>query len=493
MKAIILGGGPCGMALADGLATEGGAEFLLLDRDQQLGGLAKTVSWEEAGGAHDLGPHKIFTVDKELWARVRGLLPESEWLTRPKSSRIFMRGKFLPYPPSPFSLISIYGLIDFARMVADYGRARARALLPASEPRSFAEDLQARVGARLYEALFRPIAEKLWDSPDRLDVELSRGRVQTPSLVELVGRLLKLRKSSEFEALEFDYPRGGIQKLWQAIEKRSAESGEFRLGCEVNGLKVENGVVTEVRYRNLSSGREEVVPVGADDFVFSSLPLGRLVTLLQKAGVVEESLVAAARKTVVLNDLLLVFLKVKEEAVLDDSWIFIPDPAVAFHRVSEQRAFDPDMSPQGSIVCCEIMSNAERPNSKLSDEELIDKAVSGLKSMGFTPQVEAARVVRLPNSYPVFRTGYEKPLAEIFEKLDSLGNFRTVGRQGSFKYIGTLDAMDIGYGAARWFRSEWVWPGEKKRTKKSSKERGGQLSKTWRDERERTRHYPVLD
>jgi hypothetical protein len=35
--------------------------------------------------------------------------------------------------------------------------------------------------------------------------------------------------------------------------------------------------------------------------------------------------------------------------------------------------------------------------------------------------------------------------------IDHIENLRTIGRQGAFNYIGTLDAMDIGYGAARWY------------------------------------------
>ena len=84
-----------------------------------------------------------------------------------------------------------------------------------------------------------------------------------------------------------------------------------------------------------------------------------------------------------------------------------------------------------------------------------------------------ARVIRLPKSYPVFRAGYEPALEKILAEFDALGNFRTIGRQGAFNYIGTLDAMDIGYGFVRWYRARESLP--------------------WQVERERTSHYPVLD
>ena len=59
------------------------------------------------------------------------------------------------------------------------------------------------------------------------------------------------------------------------------------------------------------------------------------------------------------------------------------------------------------------------------------------------------------------------------KSLDKFENFRTIGRQGSFNYIGTLDSMDIGYGS-----SELV---------------SKRLKQQWKSERQRTSFYPVLD
>ena len=132
------------------------------------------------------------------------------------------------------------------------------------------------------------------------------------------------------------------------------------------------------------------------------------------------------------------------------------------------------MTPNGSIVCCEIMSGKDRPIALKSDAELIEAAAQGLRMMGYADfEILAKRVIRLPQSYPIFRPGFETGLAEIVCALDCIRNYRTVGRQGAFNYIGTLDAMDIGYGFARWLANGMKQP--------------------WVDERARTRHYPVLD
>ena len=79
---------------------------------------------------HDLGPHKIFTLDQALLRRVVNILPEGSWLEQKKTSAIFMKGRFLPYPPSPTSLIGVYGLSKVSWMAVQYFIALLASLFP---------------------------------------------------------------------------------------------------------------------------------------------------------------------------------------------------------------------------------------------------------------------------------------------------------------------------------------------------------------------------
>jgi protoporphyrinogen oxidase len=340
------------------------------------------------------------------------------------------------------------------------------------EPQTFEEDLVGRLGSDLYEVLFKPIALKLWGDPRRLDVKLSRGRIQTPSLMEMFARLFKLRKNSDFEALTFRYPRRGLSRLWDAIEEKGRKHGQFLRGHAVTGFDVRDRRITAIRCVRANNGGEVRFDLGTEDFVASTLPLQLLISLLQEH--LPTGLQELSGKVVALNDLLLVFMHVEKTSLLKESWVFVPDSSIVFHRLSEQESFDPDMTPRGSIVCCEIMSNETRPLSAWPDEELVNATRKGLADMGYGDvAIRAHRVIRLPKSYPVFRPGYEQGLQEVLAALDGFSNLRTVGRQGAFNYIGTLDAMDIGYGFARWY---------------ATPDRAA-----WKVERERTSHYPVLD
>ncbi|MBI1883160.1 MAG: NAD(P)-binding protein [Chlamydiae bacterium] len=476
MNVYILGGGPTGLAIAHGLTLDSKIPFSVLECGPRFGGLAQTLVWKE-NGSHDLGPHKLFTLDPKLLSRVEQLLPEEDWLTRPKWSSIFLKGYFLPYPPSPFSLIKVFGKRKFLKMVFAYARARIQSFWKISLCHTFEEDLENRVGKELYGALFKPIAFKLWGDPSQLDIKLSQGRVQTPSLMEVIGRVLKLRKTSNFEALSFRYPRGGLQKIWDALLDSTKGRGEYYLNQEITNISIKENRVVKIDYKDTVSGDEKEIHVHEEDFVFSTLPLIKLGSLIKEPFISKE-LLPLIKSVVHLNDLILVFLKVDKLSLLKESWVFVPDPDIVFHRISEQESFDPGMTSDGSIVCCEIMSHERRPMNEQSDEQLFLLVRKGLEDMGYKDfSILAQRVIRLPSSYPVFRPGFEPTLKKILSELDQLLNFKTVGRQGAFNYIGTLDAMDIGYGAAKWLINKDTENGEK----------------IWQLERERTQHYPVLD
>ncbi|MBI5105233.1 MAG: NAD(P)-binding protein, partial [Solirubrobacterales bacterium] len=92
---VVLGGGPAGLT-AGYLFAKAGHRVIVLEADDQVGGLAKTVVDPE-GFRFDLGGHRFFTKNQEvddLWHEIMG----DEFLKRPRMSRIFWRGKYLDYP-----------------------------------------------------------------------------------------------------------------------------------------------------------------------------------------------------------------------------------------------------------------------------------------------------------------------------------------------------------------------------------------------------------
>ena len=76
---LIIGAGPAGMSAAFELANAG-ERSVILEKDEMIGGLAKTIEFRE--GVHvfktDIGPHRFFSKNQYLYDMIASLLG-SEW------------------------------------------------------------------------------------------------------------------------------------------------------------------------------------------------------------------------------------------------------------------------------------------------------------------------------------------------------------------------------------------------------------------------------
>ena len=100
---------------------------------------------------------------------------------------------------------------------------------------------------------------------------------------------------------------------------------------------MENGRIQKIKYT--ANGVAGSISLKPDDYVVSTLPLTHCTQLLAQA--LPSHFAQLVKKVVVLNDLLLVFFHVNQKSLLNESWVFIPDEDIVFHRMSEQESFDP--------------------------------------------------------------------------------------------------------------------------------------------------------
>lgn len=463
-KIIILGAGPTGLALTKGLNDINFKNYVLIEKDKDIGGLAKTIKWKNYG-YHDLGPHKIFSSNESLLKKVKNILNKNDWNVRIKKSSIFLNKTYMKYPPGILDLTKAFGFQNLIFMTKDFLISKLN-FRNKEKSNTFETDIINRMGIKMYLLLFKPIAAKIWGDPKKLDAKLSKSRVQTPGLIEYILKNLNFKSQNEFDASKFIYPKGGLQNIWKEIIKNNLLKLE-------NNTQIDKFIIKKNRISSIILKKNKVqkkLKIKENELVVSTLPIGFSIKSFKN--LINKKDYLDAVKTIKLNDLILVFIFIENKELTKDSWIFVPDKDVIFHRVSEQNSFDKKMVKKGSILCCEIMKKDTSPENYNNKKFLFEKCIEGLKLMGFRNlRIIDKKIIFLPKSYPVYLNGYEKKLSRIIKKLDKIKNFKTIGRQGSFNYIGTLDAMDIGFGFSRWIEN----------------------GDSWNKERERTKYYPILD
>src|SRR6187401_3052518 len=130
-RVVIIGAGPAGLT-AGYLLSKEEVPVVVLEADPiYVGGISRTVTYR--GFHFDIGGHRFFSKSKaveDLWTEI---LP-NDMLVRPRSSRIFYGGKFFSYPLKPFDALSKLGVLETARCILSYLKARAS---PVSNPRNF--------------------------------------------------------------------------------------------------------------------------------------------------------------------------------------------------------------------------------------------------------------------------------------------------------------------------------------------------------------------
>src|SRR5690348_5572172 len=415
---LVLGGGPAGLT-AGYLLGKRGHDVVVLEAEDQVGGLAKTV--ERNGFRFDLGGHRFFTKALEvdnLWHEVLG----DEFLRRPRMSRIYWNKKYLDYPLRGPDVIRKLGPIELTRCMASYLAAAAR---PKGEEESLEQWVTNRFGRRLFELFFQSYNEKVWGVPaSEIRAEWAAQRIKGLSFFSAAKAAFFGNKGDKIKSLisEFNYPRFGPGQMWDAMtDAIRAQGGEVRLEAPVTRLEI-------------ADGRVALVEAGGETYtqpqeVISSLPLREVVRMAHPRAPQE---VLDAANGLRYRDFLTVALVVDGEDLFPDNWIYIHEPGVRVGRIQNFRSWSPWMVPDKTkaSVGLEYFCFQGDDLWDAADEDLVELAKDEIHKLGLADRskVERGFVTRVPLAYPMYDADYAQRVNTIRAWLETFTNLQQVGR-----------------------------------------------------------------
>ena len=209
-RIVILGAGPAGLT-AGYEAVKKGFKPLIFEQEGQVGGISRTV--DHRGYLFDIGGHRFFTKSEEvkaIWNEILG----SEFLTRPRLSRIYYKSRFFNYPLKPVNALANLGPGEALWVIFSYLAAQ---LKPSKPVVTFEDWIIRNFGKRLFQIFFKTYTEKVWGISCReLQADWAAQRIKSLSLFKAILNSFGFMKGQKITTLidEFKYPKKGPGQMW---------------------------------------------------------------------------------------------------------------------------------------------------------------------------------------------------------------------------------------------------------------------------------------
>lgn len=432
---VVIGAGPAGLTAAYELGKRGGTATVL-EADDVVGGISRTVVAD--GYRFDIGGHRFFTKVAEVEALWHEILPDEEFMQRPRKSRIYYQGKFYDYPINVVNALKNLGPVEAVRCGLSFLWVRVR---PPKDLTTLEGYIVSNYGRRLYEHFFETYSTKVWGvPPSEMSADWGAQRIKGMSLWDAVwepirGRFSRRDRSKQVTSLieEFQYPKYGPGMMWERChELVEGQGSKVQFRSKVTRVEHRDGRAVTVTSTD-DSGAETTHDA---DHVVSTMPFPALLRAMDPPPPAE---VLAAADDLHFRDFLSVSLVVPEDKVdWNDNWIYIHDPEVKTMRIQNFGSWSPYLVKDGrNVLGLEYTVDEGDEWWTATDEHLIRTGTEELVRLGLiqSSDVEQGYVVRMPKAYPVYDEDYQRNVGVLRRWLEAnVSNVHPVGRNGMHRY-----------------------------------------------------------
>ena len=408
---VILGAGITGLVSAYYLSKK--FKVILVEKENFIGGTAASFAYK--GFILDYGPHKLYTELSGIIEEIQKVCP---LLRIKKKNSIYLRGNYYDFP---LKISQVATKMPFTAFLA--GTEIITKNLNKLPDDSYENFLINRFGKTLYNLSFRDYAYKVWGSnPKELDAELARRRIAISNIFELIKSII-FKDSKKISAEYFYYPEKGIRQLLESLAREIKKNGgKILLNEKIKEIKIARNNVESIK---LSSKT-----IKNPDKVISTIPLDSLLEIAKPKIQTDFKFY--------YQDLNIIYFILNKQRALRDCWIFFPEKKFIFQRVSEQKAFSPNTSPNDKTA---VMVETTRK----VDSNLIEQIIKQLELADILKkdEIEEYFIKPIPKAYPVYKKGFDKELKKLMKYLESIENFYLLGRQGLFNYNNMDQCWDM--------------------------------------------------
>lgn len=428
-KALIIGAGPSGLALA--YALQG--ETLILEKEDEVGGLCRSVY--HGCGVFDIGGHSFHTPHLEVYELIQALVPEGLYLQR-REARVYSHGVLIPYPFQKF-----YERLPDPLVVRECEQGLTTAIGEAANAEDFEDYIIRKFGTGIAEHFMLPYNRKLWARDLRsMSVEWTSERVAgAKGEREQFDTSGGDRKPLQADTRVGYPPRGGYQEIYRSFLPHVPA---VRTQSEVTQIDPISRVATTADGRRV---RWEVL--------ISTMPLPLLLEAIADS---PEQLTQLANQ--------LEYMSLREEFILVNHHldsliqrIYIADPNIPPHKIALNHNSSAHLRER---PCHGIMAEVSVSSTKKVDlAQVHSKTVQFLCDIGVLgdpSEVIWHGHMDVKHAYPVYtrkRPGIVQAIKDWLAQYD----IYTLGRFGEWEYINSDECVYRGLALARELRARFTF------------------------------------
>ncbi|HMP74739.1 MAG TPA: FAD-dependent oxidoreductase [Kiritimatiellia bacterium] len=416
-RILIIGAGPTGLGAAHRLHELGHPSFLVVDALPYVGGLA-TSFYDDRGFTWDLAVHVAHSHYHYVDRLMDQILPDG-FYHHLRRSWVREYGAWIPYPFQ----YNVRHLPDAARKECVEGLS---ALRGKDKPaiRNFRDWIMATAGAGIAKHFMLPYNRKIWTvDPSEMNAHWLGDRVPATDFDRVVKNIAEARDDVSWGPNStFQFPKtGGTGAIWNALAAR-LPADRIRLSTRVTGLDVKRRLATFMDGSTF-----------AYDHLISTMPLVNLTRMTGSDDLHRRA--AGLRHTTVHVVGVAPPFRIPE-ALQDKTWIYTPEEACPFYRVTPFSIFSPAHTPDPDRYCSFLCEISRPAGDATRTEDLVAPTLAGLREIGLVevnPADTHLYLMRAEFGYPIPTLDRDAILADVLPELESL-HIYSRGRFGGWKY-----------------------------------------------------------
>ena len=418
MKTIILGAGLSGISTAYFLQDEEGFDDItILEMENKIGGLCRSIKKDNY--VYDIGPHILFSKDKEMLNLMLSVLDEGK-NDLVRSNQILYKGRKIQYPfendlsklpekelnycinafnHNPYENYSATNMIQF--FLKTFGEGITNTYL-------------------------RPYNEKIWKYDPAFMNTSMVDRIPKPTEEEIRRSAAGETIQGYLHQLYFSFPtKGGIEAVPNGFLKRlNSDKCKVVLNSKVTSIEKKGD-----KYKVIAAGNEYEA-----DLIISTIPVQELSNCYKQATDELKKHVSDLR----YNSIAISFVKLPYDLCGENFAFMIPDKNVIFHRISKMDFLGSEYhhTENEATYMIEVTYRANDQIDCMNDQEFKKQIKEGLVSIGFAKNiddVEFIDITKYKYAYVIYDLNHTKNMEYIRNFYKNEGIILN-GRFGNFEY-----------------------------------------------------------